>query len=349
MSWRSRRLERTAVARGYGGQRAEVPAFIAGKSHYYPFGMNHLGPWYETVAPENKYLYNGKELNGDYEINLMDYGARWYDPSIGRWNAVDPLAEKTPSWSAFNYVHGNPIRLIDPLGLSAEEKDERYDRRKAEYDAWQAQRDAEYGLFTPLLNTSKGDPVKKGEVIPNTGGLVAGIDEVVVSAKRTYKTGSFQQLVSTWLNQVKWASKNVISVFRYPENPSGKEVFGLGMGKGDIIDPIGSSDGIIDGTELTIPIGVSSSRSFWFSYFSGFASTIGAYNDEVGTREGLLGNGNTFLVPHVDTIYPSGNFWKNDTLFLTNSVIGTDTSKWVNVRRNGILFRLAPKKMTRAE
>lgn len=39
---------------------AEVPAFIAGKSHYYPpssylsrvnFGMNHLGPWYETVAP----------------------------------------------------------------------------------------------------------------------------------------------------------------------------------------------------------------------------------------------------------------------------------------------------------
>ena len=152
MSWRLRRLERTAVARGYGGQRAEVPAFIAGKSHYYPFGMNHLGPWYETVAPENKYLYNGKELNGDYDIKLMDYGARWYDGAIGRWTAVDPLAEQTPSWSAFNYVHGNPIRLIDPLGLSAEEKDERYYRRKAAYDIWQTQRDAEYGLSTPPLS-----------------------------------------------------------------------------------------------------------------------------------------------------------------------------------------------------
>ncbi|MCB9052189.1 MAG: hypothetical protein H6556_22360 [Lewinellaceae bacterium] len=121
MSWRSRRLERTAVARGYGGQRAEAPAFIAGKSHYYPFGMNHLGPWYETVAPENKHLYNGKELNGDYEINLMDYGARWYDPAIGRWNAVDPMAEEYYPYSPYNYTLGNPISLIDPNGMSVDD------------------------------------------------------------------------------------------------------------------------------------------------------------------------------------------------------------------------------------
>lgn len=87
----------------------------------------------------------------------MDYGARWYDGAIGRWTAVDPLAEETPSWSAFNYVHGNPIRLIDPLGLSAEEKDERYYRRKAEYEAWQAQRDAEYGFSTPSLSGNRGN------------------------------------------------------------------------------------------------------------------------------------------------------------------------------------------------
>ena len=91
---------------------------ITQESHYYPFGMNHLGPWYETVAPENKYLYNGKELNGDYEINLMDYGARWYDGAIGRWTAVDPLAEAYYSWTPYQYVLGNPIKYFDPDGTS---------------------------------------------------------------------------------------------------------------------------------------------------------------------------------------------------------------------------------------
>ncbi|MCB9293878.1 MAG: RHS repeat-associated core domain-containing protein [Lewinellaceae bacterium] len=89
---------------------------ITQEAHYYPFGMNHLGSWYETVAPENKYLYNGKELNGDYEINLMDYGARWYDGAIGRWTAVDPLAEERSWVSPYNYVQNNPILRIDPDG-----------------------------------------------------------------------------------------------------------------------------------------------------------------------------------------------------------------------------------------
>ena len=122
----------------------------------------------------------------------MDYGARWYDPAVGRFTGVDPLAEKTFSWSGYNYVLGNPIRLVDPFGLSAEEKDAGYYRRKAAYDAWQAERDAERGFYggNGGEKGKKGDPpIKKGDVIPNTGGLVAGSDEVVVSAKRTESKG----------------------------------------------------------------------------------------------------------------------------------------------------------------
>ena len=90
------------------------------QEHYYPFGMGIRGEW-KFVQPQvggvNQYLYNGKELNDDYGLNWNDYGARWYDASIARWNGVDPLAEDYSTWSGYNYVLGNPIRFIDPDGM----------------------------------------------------------------------------------------------------------------------------------------------------------------------------------------------------------------------------------------
>jgi RHS repeat-associated protein len=89
---------------------------IMQENHYYPFGMNQLGPWYETVVPPNKYQYNGKELNEELGLDWYDYGARWYDASIGRWNAVDPLADQFAAWSPYSYVFNNPLIFIDPDG-----------------------------------------------------------------------------------------------------------------------------------------------------------------------------------------------------------------------------------------
>lgn len=39
------------------------------EEHYYPFGLNQVGDWYATTAPENKYQFNGKELNEEMGLN----------------------------------------------------------------------------------------------------------------------------------------------------------------------------------------------------------------------------------------------------------------------------------------
>jgi len=71
---------------------------------------------------KNKYRYNGKEFIDDFEIGLYDYGARWYNPAIGRFMSVDPLADEYAAWTPYHYVHNNPIRLTDPDGREAEDE-----------------------------------------------------------------------------------------------------------------------------------------------------------------------------------------------------------------------------------
>ena len=62
-------------------------------------------------------MYNGKELNEDYGANLYEYGARWYDPALGRWTSIDPLAETMTFTSPYSYGFNNPIAYSDPTGM----------------------------------------------------------------------------------------------------------------------------------------------------------------------------------------------------------------------------------------
>ena len=95
---------------------------ITEENNYYPFGLEHQG--YNNIvnsnanAVANKFKYNSKELNDELGLNLYDYGARFYDPAIGRWHVLDPLSERYKSWSPYNYAVNSPIRFLDPNGMS---------------------------------------------------------------------------------------------------------------------------------------------------------------------------------------------------------------------------------------
>ncbi len=110
---------------------------ILEENHYYPFGMKHAnygdgrhdyvrnpdGTGYAVIdeVHRNKYQYkyNGKEYQDELGLNFYDYGARNYDPAIGRWMNIDPLAEVSRKWSPYVYCYNNPMIFVDPDGMFA--------------------------------------------------------------------------------------------------------------------------------------------------------------------------------------------------------------------------------------
>lgn len=89
---------------------------ILEQNNFYPFGMQHSGyndgSYFANTGFPYNFKFNGKEVAwGGY-----DFGARIYMSDIGKWSAIDPLAEKMTRYSPYNYAFSNPVNFIDPDG-----------------------------------------------------------------------------------------------------------------------------------------------------------------------------------------------------------------------------------------
>src|SRR5690606_18278603 len=67
-----------------------------------------------------RYKFGGKEYQNEFDVNVYDFGARNYDPALGRWMNIDPLAEMMRRHSPYNYAFNNPVFFIDPDGMAPE-------------------------------------------------------------------------------------------------------------------------------------------------------------------------------------------------------------------------------------
>jgi len=83
---------------------------IVKKDDYYPFGLSFNSYSRPSSTPQT-FRFNGKER--DETTGWDDFGARMYNPTIGRWNVIDPAADVLEMSSLYVYSLNNPINFVD--------------------------------------------------------------------------------------------------------------------------------------------------------------------------------------------------------------------------------------------
>jgi RHS repeat-associated protein len=82
--------------------------------HYLPYGEDWINQRTSATSWNAPYTFSAKEK--DVETGYGYFGARYYDSGLSIWLSVDPMSDKYPSMSPYNYCANNPVILVDPDG-----------------------------------------------------------------------------------------------------------------------------------------------------------------------------------------------------------------------------------------
>lgn len=133
---------------------------------YYPFGGLMTSPMNSIQL----YKYNGKELNRKNGLDWYDYGARYYEPVLGRFMTVDPMAEKYYEWSLYAYCLNNPMKYIDPDGKVSQYPPGGSTRVHMGFTNWSPEKTARIGAIAQSANAI-GKQVFAGSSITLSGSV----------------------------------------------------------------------------------------------------------------------------------------------------------------------------------
>jgi RHS repeat-associated protein len=72
-----------------------------------------------------RYGFNGKEKDNELKGsgNSLDYGARFYDPRLGKWFSADPLRQLYAALSPYHFGANDPVNIMDADGNILRDKD----------------------------------------------------------------------------------------------------------------------------------------------------------------------------------------------------------------------------------